>query len=104
MHRLGFANRPILFLTVTVFAFFTGWNAQGVEFSWQAAVATSTTTSQKKAKTLAPTVATALRYINAIAADQRVRVGQLDFACQFSMVASLEKGLKRFPPKIRPRL
>ena len=99
MHRLGFTNRPFLFLTVTVFVFFTGWSAQGVEFSWQASAATSTTVSQKKSKPLARTVATALRYINAVAADQRVRVGQLDFACQFSMVKSLKKGLKRFPKK-----
>ena len=44
-----------------------------------------------------PAVSAAVRYVNAMAAGDRVAVGRLDFACQFRMVEGTKKGLKLFP-------
>ena len=43
--------------------------------------------------------ATAILYIRAMAAGDRVKVGQLDFACQFRMVGTTTKGTTIFPHK-----
>ena len=45
-----------------------------------------------------PAVKTALRYADAISRGDRVTVGQLDFACQYRLVAASPAGLKSFLP------
>ncbi len=50
-----------------------------------------------KSAKASPAVSAAVRYVNAMAAGDRVAVGRLDFACQFRMVEGTMKGLKLFP-------
>ncbi|WP_447975394.1 tetratricopeptide repeat protein [Nitrospira sp. Kam-Ns4a] len=54
------------------------------------------------AKPKSPLAAVALRYAEAVAKGDRTAVGQLDFACQYRMLAANPKGLKKFPPESDP--
>ncbi len=45
---------------------------------------------------------TALRYVHAIAKNDRVTVGQLDFACQYRLVMTSSPGLKTYPAATDP--
>jgi hypothetical protein len=63
-------------------------------------------TSAKHQKTvgvkITPATDTALRYAEAIAKGDRVTVGQLDFACQYRLVAASAAGIKSHPPANDP--
>ena len=62
--------------------------------------------SAKQNKTTAikntPATDTARRYAEAIAKGDRVTVGQLDFACQYQLVAASPAGVKSYPPENDP--
>lgn len=49
-----------------------------------------------------PATDTARRYAEAIAKGDRVTVGQLDFACQYGLVAASPGGVKSYPPANDP--
>jgi len=49
-----------------------------------------------------PAVETVRRYTTAIAKDDRVTVGQLDFACQYRLVTASSAGLKTYPAATDP--
>lgn len=49
-----------------------------------------------------PAVETARRYAEALSKGDRVTVGQLDFACQYRVVAASSKPLKTYPPSTDP--
>ena len=49
-----------------------------------------------------PATDTARRYAEAIAKGDRVTVGQLDFACQYRIVAASPAGVKSYPPTNDP--
>ena len=50
----------------------------------------------------APAADTARRYAEAIAKGDRMTVGQLDFACQYRLVAASPAGVKSYPPPKDP--
>ncbi len=57
----------------------------------------------KKSKSAVTTAeATARRYAEAMGAGNTVVVGQLDFACQYSLVAAAPHGIKRYPADSDP--
>ena len=58
------------------------------------------TKKSKQAVTAAET--TARRYVEAMGAGNTVVVGQLDFACQYSIVAAAPHGLKNYPTESDP--
>lgn len=58
--------------------------------------------SKNPAAANAPAVETARRYAEAVSNGDRVTAGQLDFACQYRMVAAASAGLKAFPPASDP--
>jgi len=62
---------------------------------------TSAATTAKKSK---PTSAeaTAQRYAEAVGKGDRVRVGQLDFACQYPLVVAAPHGIKTYPAHSDP--
>ncbi len=49
-----------------------------------------------------PAVQTALRYAEAVSKGDRVLAGQLDFACQYRLVAQASGAGKQFPPPSDP--
>ena len=62
----------------------------------------SAATVQKQSTTPSAVVATAMRYVEAMAAGDHVTVGQLDFACQFRMMTAAEQPLNSFPKTSDP--
>jgi len=66
------------------------------------AVATSSKKSKGSTVPSRSAVETALRYADAIAKGDRVTVGQLDFACQYRLVAASPTGLKAYPAATDP--
>ena len=56
----------------------------------------------KKSKGSTPAVETARRYAEAIANGDHVTFGQLDFACQYRLVAATSAGFKGYPPATDP--
>lgn len=66
------------------------------------AVAASSKKSKGSTVANRPAVETARRYADAIAKGDRVTVGQLDFACQYRLVAASSAGLKAYPAATDP--
>jgi len=64
------------------------------------ASAAAATKKSKPAVTAAE--ATARRYAEAMGAGNTVAVGQLDFACQYSLVSAAPHGIKRYPADSEP--
>ena len=69
-------------------------------FETPTASAAAATKKSKPAVTAAE--ATARRYAEAMGAGNTVAVGQLDFACQYSLVAAAPHGIKRYPADSDP--
>lgn len=66
------------------------------------AVAASSKKSKGSTVANRPAVETARRYAEAITQGDRVTVGQLDFACQYRLVAASSAGLKAYPAPTDP--
>ncbi|MCG3776415.1 MAG: hypothetical protein JW395_3274 [Nitrospira sp.] len=64
------------------------------------ASAAATAKKSKQAVTSAET--TAQRYAEAMGAGNKVSVGQLDFACQYPLVAAVPRGIKTYPTDSDP--
>ncbi len=64
------------------------------------ASAAAANTSKKKSAT--PAEITAQRYAEAMGAGNTVRVGQLDFACQYPLVTASQHGIKTYPSDSDP--
>lgn len=73
----------------------TGW--AGVEPAVAAAHKQKST-----GQTTSPATEAAKRYTEALAKGDHVTVGQLDFACQFRLLAAAPSGLKAYPPASDP--
>ena len=63
----------------------------------EASSASATTTAKKSKQTVTSAEATARRYVEAMGAGNKVGVGQLDFACQYPVVAAAPHGIKSYP-------
>src|SRR4029077_5476225 len=59
--------------------------------------ASAATTAMKSKRAVTSAEATAQRYAEAMGKGEKVRVGQLDFACQYPLVAGALRGLKNYP-------
>ena len=55
-------------------------------------------TAKKSKQTVNSAEATAQRYAEAMGAGNKVGVGRLDFACQYSLVTATPHGIKAYPP------
>jgi hypothetical protein len=53
-------------------------------------------------KSATPAEATAQRYAESMGAGDKIRVGQLDFACQYPLVVASLHGIKTYPPDSDP--
>ena len=87
-HHIHINRRAKILLTLMT-AILAGWS--GIE----TALAAPSPTSKSAGSPAADTVR---RYAEALAKGDHVTVGQLDFACQFGLVAAAPSGLKAYPP------
>ena len=55
-------------------------------------------TAKNSKKSATPAEVTAQRYAEAMGAGNKVRVTQLDFACQYPLVVASPRGMKTYPP------
>src|SRR5262245_45364112 len=62
----------------------------------------SSAATVKAKKSATPAEATALRYAEAMGAGNKVAIGQLDFACQYPLVAASLHGIKTYPSDSDP--
>lgn len=58
--------------------------------------------AKKSKKSVTPAETTAQRYAEAMGAGNKVAVGQLDFACQYPLVAAASRGIKTYPADSDP--
>ncbi|HKO30050.1 MAG TPA: hypothetical protein VJU54_02840 [Nitrospiraceae bacterium] len=58
--------------------------------------------AKKAKKSATPAEVTAQRYAEAMGAGNKIRVGQLDFACQYPLVVASLHGIKTYPPDSDP--
>src|SRR5215813_7331968 len=59
-------------------------------------------TAKKSKNSITPAEVTAQRYAEAMGAGNKIRVGQLDFACQYPLVVASLHGIKTYPPDSDP--
>ena len=64
----------------------------------------SAAAAKKSKQAVTSAEATARRYAEAMGAGNKVGVGQLDFACQYPLVAAAPYGIKSYPADSDPRL
>jgi len=64
--------------------------------------ASAATTAKKSKRAVTSAEATAQRYAEAMGKGEKVGVGQLDFACQYPLVAGALRGLKNYPADSDP--
>jgi hypothetical protein len=62
-----------------------------------ASSASAATAAKKSKQTVTSAETTAQRYAEAMGAGNKVGVGQLDFACQYPLVAAVPRGIKTYP-------
>ena len=62
----------------------------------------SAAAAKKVKKSATPAEATAQHYAESMGAGNKVRVGQLDFACQYPLVVGSLHGIKTYPPDSDP--
>jgi hypothetical protein len=63
----------------------------------EASAASAAAATKKSKQAVTSAEATARRYAEAMGAGNKVDVGQLDFACQYPLVAAAPRGLKSYP-------
>jgi len=68
----------------------------------EAPSASAAAAAKKSNQSVTAAEATARRYAEAMGAGNTVAVGQLDFACQYSLVAAAPHGIKRYPADSDP--
>ena len=68
----------------------------------EAPSASAAAAAKKSKQSVTTAEATARRYAEAMGAGNTVAVGQLDFACQYSLVAAAPHGIKRYPADSDP--
>ena len=71
-------------------------------FLVEAPSASAAAAAKKSKQSVTAAEATARRYAEAMGAGNTVGVGQLDFACQYSLVAAAPQGIKRYPADSDP--
>ncbi len=64
--------------------------------------ASAATAAKKSKQTVTSAETTAQRYAEAMGAGNKVGVGQLDFACQYPLVAAVPRGIKTYPADSDP--
>ena len=64
--------------------------------------ASAATTAKKSNRAVTSAEATAQRYVEAMGKGEKVGVGQLDFACQYPLVAGAPRGIKSYPADSDP--
>jgi len=64
--------------------------------------ASAATTAKKSKRAVTSAEATAQRYAEAMGKGEKMGVGQLDFACQYPLVAGALRGLKNYPADSDP--
>ena len=64
--------------------------------------ASAATAAKKSKQTVTSAETTAQRYAEAMGAGNKVGVGQLDFACQYLLVAAVPRGIKTYPADSDP--
>ena len=64
--------------------------------------ASAAAAAKKSKQSVTTAESTARRYAEAMGAGNTVAVGQLDFACQYSLVAAVPHGIKRYPADSDP--
>ena len=64
--------------------------------------ASAAATAKKSKQTVTSAETTAQRYAEAMGAGNKVVVGQLDFACQYPLVAAVPRGIKTYPTDSDP--
>ena len=83
--------------------FFTGILSIITAMSLIEASSASAAAAVKKSKQVVTSAeATAQRYAEAMGAGNKVGVGQLDFACQYPLVAAVPRGIKTYPTDSDP--
>lgn len=90
-HHIHINRRAQLLLTLMA-ALLAGWSGTEV------ALAAPSHTSKSAGHANNQAADTVRRYAEALAKGDHVTVGQLDFACQFHLVAASPSGLKSYPP------
>ncbi|HSV91066.1 MAG TPA: hypothetical protein VLH80_08185 [Nitrospiraceae bacterium] len=68
----------------------------------EASSASAATAAKKSKRAVTSAEATAQRYAEAMGKGKKVGVGQLDFACQYPLVAGALRGLKNYPADSDP--
>ena len=68
----------------------------------EAPSASAAAAAKKSKQSVTTAESTARRYAEAMGAGNTVAVGQLDFACQYSLVAAAPHGIKRYPADSDP--
>ena len=68
----------------------------------EAPSASAAAAAKKSKQSITAAEATARRYAEAMGAGNTVAVGQLDFACQYSLVAAAPHGITRYPADSDP--
>ncbi len=68
----------------------------------EASSASAATAAKKSKQAVTSAEATAQRYAEAMGAGNKVGVGQLDFACQYPLVAAAPRGIKSYPADFDP--
>ena len=68
----------------------------------EAPSASAAAAAKKSKQSVTAAEATARRYAEAMGAGNTVAVGQLDFSCQYSLVAAAPHGIKRYPANSDP--
>jgi len=87
--------RASILLTLMT-ALLAGWSGM------EAAFAATSHKSKPAGHPNSPAADTARRYTEALAKGDHVTAGQLDFACQFRLLAATPSGLKAYPPATDP--
>jgi len=103
MHSSHLSSRPMIqrvccsILCVAGLGFGFGFSS----FTGGAGVAHAATGSKKAAPRAkpSPAITAAQRYVEAVAAGDRVAAGRLDFACQYRIIAAKTSRLSAFPPE-----
>ena len=67
-----------------------------------ASSASAATAAKKSKQTVTSAETTAQRYAEAMGTGNKVGVGQLDFACQYPLVAAVPRGIKTYPTDSDP--